>query len=110
MLEVNGKRSEEADYGDPLELKAGGNHYIAFLDVDKDGEPISTLGAVVYRVQAEVEPELVGGEGRGSIEDGDEDGDETVEAKEVSGDSDVVPEEVITATYDESEPGPHGSD
>lgn len=58
-LEVNGKVSEESDYGDPVELRAGGNHYVGFLTVSEEGQVETPLAAMVYRVYAEENVELV---------------------------------------------------
>ncbi len=58
-LEINGKSSEEVDYGEPVELHAGGNHYVAYVDVDEEGTPSSPLETTVYRVHGMEAAEVV---------------------------------------------------
>lgn len=47
-LEVGAAVSQDADYGEPIELEADGKAYIAFVDLDEDGAPITPLESSVY--------------------------------------------------------------
>ena len=60
-LEVGTETSGLTDYGQPVQLKAGGKLYVAFVDLDEDGEecytPLDDLVYVATPVECDEEDE-----------------------------------------------------
>lgn len=77
FLRVGEEESEVADFGEPIDFKAGDKKYVGFCAVGEDGESYETPSeAFVYEVAkalTDVEPE-----------DADGDGDDEEEEEEVA--------------------------
>ena len=58
-LEIGDASSEVADYGSPVVLEHAGITYLAYAELEENGEMTTPLDEWVYMVSGSVEPEIV---------------------------------------------------